>query len=137
MASSPDVAFTGQRELIASLKSVGIDLTRLVGKALYEEANEAFLLSQEVVPIQYGPLKASGRVSEPMYEGNTAKVEITYGGSSAPYAAYVHEIPPSRARHDPPTRWKYLENPVSLVAEGMAERMAVRVLDMLNEKFKK
>ena len=135
MTANLKVTLTGDRELIAAFRAASIYAPSLAGKALYEEAGEAFSLSQEVVPVQYGPLKASGRVSKPKVVGTVASCEITYGDSSAPYAAYVHEIPPSRARHDPPTRWKYLENPVRLVAQGMEKRMAVRVLHMLNQKF--
>ncbi len=121
--------------LMAAFQQAGHRAAPLAAKALYEEAQEAFLLSQEVVPVRFGVLRASGEVHPPEVRGSKAFCSITYGGPSVPYAMYVHEIPPSRAKHDYPTRWKYLENPVRLYARGMAERMTVRVLDMLNRPF--
>lgn len=121
--------------LMEAFQQAGSRAPMLAARALYEEAQEAFLLSQEVVPVRFGVLKASGEVHLPRVKGSKAFCEITYGGPAVPYAMYVHEIPPSRAKHDYPTRWKYLENPVRIYAQGMAERMRVRVLDMLNQPF--
>jgi len=113
----------------------GKDAPRFAAQALIEETQEAFLLSQAVVPVRFGILRASGAVTGPVVRGSRAFTEIRYGGPSAPYAVYVHEIPPSRAKHDYPTRWKYLENPVRLYARGMGDRMTTRVLDMIARRF--
>lgn len=137
----------GLEPLMAAFAKAGSDAPRFATKALWEEASEAFLLSQAVVPVRTGALKGSGMVHPPETKGNIAIVNITYGGtasgtiedewhgSTVGYALYVHEIPPSRASHDSPTRWKYLENPVKLYARDMANRMTARVLNMLNERF--
>lgn len=103
-------------------------------QALFEEAQEAFRLSQQVVPVDTGVLRASGNVTQ-YRTGNVAHAWIRYGGAAASYAIYVHELPPGRARHASPTQWKYLERPVKLYAKGMADRMRVRVLDMINRRF--
>lgn len=121
--------------LMRAFELAGKQAAPLAAKALYEEAQEAFLLSQAVTPVRTGVLRASGQVHGPRVSGSRAYCEITYGGPAIPYAMYVHEIPPARAKHDYPTRWKYLENPVRLYAKGMAERMTTRVLDMLNRPF--
>jgi len=113
----------------------GSKAPQFAAKALFEEAQEAFVLSQSVVPVRYGNLRASGEVSGPRVSGTRAYCEINYGGPATPYAIFVHELPPSRARHDPPTRWKYLENPVRLYAQDMGARMTVRVLDMIAKEF--
>lgn len=113
----------------------GKDAPRFAAQALLEEAQEAFLISQTVVPVRYGDLRASGTVTGPIVLGSRAFVGIVYGGPSAPYAVYVHELPPSRARHDPPTRWKYLENPVRVYSKDMGHRMTIRVLDMVARRF--
>lgn len=113
----------------------GKDAPRFAATALREEADEAFLISQTVVPVRYGVLRASGAVTGPFISGARAFAYIAYGGPAAPYAVYVHELPPSRARHDYPTRWKYLENPVRVYSQGMGERMATRVLDMVARRF--
>lgn len=123
------------RELQAAFVAAGRDAPRFAAKALIEEAQEAFLLSQAVVPVRTGVLRGSGQVVGPAVRGSKAFAEINYGGPSIPYAIYVHELPPSRAKHDPPTRWKYLENPVRLYAQDMGARMTARVLDMIARKF--
>lgn len=129
------VKVKGLDRLQAAFTAAGKDAPRFAAAALYEEASEAFLLSQTVVPVQYGHLLSSGRVLPVVVAGSKAFCMIVYGGAAAPYAVYVHEIPPGRARHDAPTRWKYLEFPVKLYAQGMGDRMATRVLDMVNRGF--
>jgi len=113
----------------------GKDAPRFAATALMEEASEAFLISQTVVPVRYGDLRASGTVTGPIVRGSRAFAGIVYGGPSASYAVYVHELPPSRARHDPPTRWKYLEYPVRVYSRDMGHRMTIRVLDMVAKRF--
>lgn len=129
------VQVTGLEPLLRAFIAAGNDAPRFAMKALHEEASEAFLLSQEVVPVDLGVLRSSGKVHAPSFRGTTAEVEISYGGSAAHYAIYVHELPPSRARHAPPTRWKYLAHPVKVYAEGMADRMTTRVFDMIHRRF--
>ena len=123
------------KELQDAFIKAGADAPRLAARALIEEAQEAFLLSQAVVPVRTGALRSSGVVTGPTVSGSKAMAKIEYGGPAVAYAIYVHELPPSRAKHDYPTRWKYLENPVRLYAEGMGERMTKRVLDMIARKF--
>ena len=121
--------------LLDAFALAGKNAPRFAAQALYEEASEAFIISQDVVPVRYGVLRASGEVRGPFVRGSTVEAFISYGGPAAPYAVFVHELPPSRAKHDPPTRWKYLENPVKLYSKGMAKRMTIRVLDMINREF--
>ena len=136
------MAVKGRRVIVKNLEQLqrafilaGKDAPRFAAQALREEADEAFLISQEVVPVRYGILHASGAVTGPFISGSRAFANIVYGGPAAPYAVYVHELPPSRARHDYPTRWKYLENPVRVYSQGMGERMTIRVLDMIARRF--
>jgi hypothetical protein len=49
-----------------------------------------FDYSQWLVPVEFGPLKASGTIKK-KGKGENAEVEISYGGEEAPYAAIVHE----------------------------------------------
>ena len=129
-------------ELQKAFILAGQDAPRFAARALREEADEAFLISQAVVPVRTGNLLTSGEVHGPKVSGSKAYCEITYGGPAAPYAAIVHEVPPNSGgrwgtgyKHDYPTRWKYLENPVRLYAQGMGERMTARVLDMIARRF--
>lgn len=137
------VRLKGLGELQAAFTRAGRLAPSLAAKALFEEASVTFALTQEVVPVRFGVLKASGKVHPPTVLGSVAVVDITYGGPGAEYALFVHEIPPSRggrwntgATHDYPTRWKYLERPVKVRAKDMASRMTGRVVNMLNEGFR-
>lgn len=129
------VRVEGLDHLLNALKAAGKDAPRYSKAALEEEAKEAFFLSQQVVPVDTGALRASGVVHPAKVSGNVVQVQITYGGPATPYAIYVHEMPPSRVSHDYPTQWKYLENPVRMYARGMGKRMAERVIDMINKGF--
>jgi hypothetical protein len=137
-----NVKVDGLQELLTALTSSGFEVTGMVANALKEEADEAFLLTQEVVPVRDGILKGSGLVEIAVVRGTSVETSIRYGGGAADYAIYVHEIPPSSGgrwgtgnKHAPPTRYKYLEYPVKLYSRGMGERMKVRVLDMLLRRF--
>lgn len=123
------------KELQRAFILAGEDAPRFAARALREEADEAFIMSQSIVPVRTGTLLTSGEVHGPFVKGSKVYADITYGGPAAPYAIYVHELPPSKASHDYPTRWKYLENPVRLYARNMGERMTVRVLDMIARRF--
>lgn len=133
------ITVKGLEGLKAAFIAAGNDAPKFAGKALYEEAQEAFLLSQNVVPVEFGTLRSSGVVHPPVWSGTSAMAKITYGTD---YAIYVHEIPPNSggrwgtgAKHAPPTAWKYLENPVKAYAKSMGPRMVQRVLDMVNAGF--
>ena len=54
-----------------------------------------FLLdkSYDLVPIDYGPLKASGHIEVRDPGTQETHVLVIYGGPNAPYAVYVHENP--------------------------------------------
>ncbi len=136
------VRVKGLAPLMAAFTAAGNDAPKFAARALYEEAQEAFAISQTLVPVDMGVLRASGQVHFPVMSGTKAMVMITYGGPAASYAIYVHEIPPNSGgrwgagnKHAPPTRYKYLEYPVKRYSRDMAARMTARVLDMLNRRF--
>lgn len=136
MAKSKIIDVKGMDELIKAFIAAGTDAPRFALTALKEETDEVFFASQYVIPVRYGALKSSGVVHDPvMVRPNLVETNITYGSSAVNYAIYVHELPPGRAKHDPPTRWKYLEYPAKMAAERMGKNMAVRVLDMVNRRF--
>ena len=136
------IKLKGLAPLMNAFTAAGKDAPRFAARALYEEAQEAFVLSQALVPVDMGVLRASGQVHFPVMSGTKAMVMITYGGAAASYAIYVHEIPPNSGgrwgkgnKHAPPTRYKYLEYPVKRYSKDMAARMTARVLNMLNRRF--
>lgn len=136
------VRVRGLDELMKAFAIAGTDAPKFAAKALLEEAEEAFLMSQSFVPVRTGALVTSGKVRGPFVRGSKVEAFISYGGPSAPYALIVHEVPPNVGgrwntgyKHDFPTRWKYLENPVRLYARDMGERMTTRVLEMIARRF--
>ena len=97
---------------------------------VYAEANDIFNESQAQVPVATGTLRSSGEVSPPAVSAHQVSVEIGYGGAAADYALPVHEK--IEAYHAPPTKAKYLEDPMIAAARGMGSRIAKYVLAELN-----
>src|SRR4051794_13043365 len=79
--------------------------------ALRVEVEAAFERSQQRVPRQTGALASSGRITEDMTE-----IDITYGDSTAWYAAIVHED--LTARHHDGQSAKFLELAVDEITAG-------------------
>jgi len=108
----------GDKDLLDRLVRMGRDATAVVGRVMFNYANDVFNRSQYLVPVDTGSLRSSGRVEAPVMEGFQVVVSIKYGGAAAPYALWVHEVPPPgegegrTAYHLPPTQWKYLEQPL-------------------------
>lgn len=112
---------------MVSNSASGRSINNYMEAALHEEAAEVMLVSQELVPVRYGYLKASGNVSNPTRTMDGVTVQLYYGGPAAPYALYVHEIP---RRHAAPTRSKFLELPMKRQAEGLGDRLLARIEHM-------
>lgn len=71
--------------------------------------------SQRLVPVEFGPLKASG-VVQVEGTGLNATVVVQYGGETAPYAWIVHQNP--LAFHAPPTQSHYVSDAVANTKEA-------------------
>lgn len=131
MVGPVSVTIEGVRELQARLGEAAAKAIVATSAALYGEANTIFSESQRIVPVDTGALRDSGQVTTPVVSGVTVEVEIGYGGPAAPYALYVHEIPPPPAKssggrsatHNPPTAWKYLEGPFMAAMATMETRL--------------
>lgn len=108
------------------------------------EAEAIMALSKETyVPVDLGPLRASGTVHTPTVTGGVIHVEMSYGGPSAPYAEAVHENPRAgktegltpdgrkRAHWAQVGQWKYLETPFLAAQGGMLERIGNRIRQRL------
>jgi hypothetical protein len=109
-----------------------------VKKALRIEAEEIMTVSKrDHVPVDLGPLRASGTVGDVTRRGKTLSVPMQFGGASAPYALAVHEHP---SDHSPPT-WegkviefsptgrgpKYLEQPMRDAQPELPKRLAAHL----------
>lgn len=97
-------------------------------QALRHEGQEAFLNSQDEVPVDFGALKKSGRLLPQsggvISDGANIKVEVVYGSTAADYAIYVHE---NMTAHHPHGKAKYVEGPLTRQTFGIAERIAAKV----------
>jgi len=126
---------TGGDEFRRSMVAMRARAVRAAGAALYQEGQALRTESLRIVPVDLGALRSSAIVSNPEATGSVVTVTVGYGGPSAPYAIFVHEIPPPpgrspsgrSARHNPPTQWKYLEQPARERAGGMQGRLAARM----------
>lgn len=131
----------------AALTKLGRAAPKAAAAAIKQEAEEIMTASKELVPVDTGSLRDSGHVTDPEVNAGTVSVELAYGGPAAPYALYVHEIPPpeigapASEQWQPGTRtaqhvngeWKYLEKPFKAAEAGMADRLAERLRGTLIE----
>ncbi len=85
-----------------------------------------FTESQRLVPVDKGPLKASGFVEVRTTGTGRVSAEIGYGRFGRPfYAGFVHER--TDIRHSPPTRAKYLEAAVNKHIGDFSRRVALHL----------
>ena len=108
-------------------------MTNILEKVVYEEANVIFNESQKIVPVDTGALKTSGFVHAPRRENNRVFVRVTYGGSAAHYALYVHEN--LYARHTAPTQAKYLETPLYRQLPVIIRNLTIRINHMMRNEL--
>lgn len=101
---------TGMQDLEDKLKKLGQAAIPAAAGSLYRSAEKVMASSkQNYVPYDTGALMNSGHVEPPSQEGNNVLVVLGYGGPSAPYAIYVHEID-KHYHHN--RQWKYLSTPL-------------------------
>lgn len=121
-----------------TLKGLPAELLERAGQALYEEALVMKDASMERTPVASGSLRASHDVDKPEGDGTKVRVVIRVGGSSAPYAYFVHEN--LEINHNAPHRnpsdgkvytcggeAKFLETSVREGSEGLGARIAARM----------
>lgn len=105
--------------------------------AIYEEMETVKAKSQEVVPLQFGVLRASADAVgvNLIRTGYGGQVVIGYGGAASGYSIIQHQTPPPGEgqegqrtfTHAPGRTWKYLERPVLDSVDGMELRIAERI----------
>lgn len=99
----------------------------LVEKALFDEATIIFNQSQELVPVDTGRLRGSGRVTiERVPTGFSATISY-----STDYAIYVHED--LTKAHRFPTQAKFLEQPARERLPNLMENIVRRVEKVMSE----
>lgn len=65
-------------------------MTAIAGAA-YQEASAIMLMAKAQVPLEFGTLRASGVVEEPVITGTTWSVTLGFGGAASAYALIQHE----------------------------------------------
>lgn len=125
------VDVSGVQRIQQKFKSLPEELRSVMGQALFWEAMDAFLISQDLVPVDTGTLKSSGAVIGPVDEGATISTTIGYGGAASEYAVIVHED--LEAYHAEPTQAKFLEDAVTQQMQYMGRRISEQVRNTLGE----
>lgn len=82
-----------------------------------------------IVPVDTGALMSSGHVQGPQRDGGKVTVILGYGGPSAKYAAYVHEIAANYKR--PNSGKDYLRLPVEHMSKKIPEIAGKHLKDVL------
>lgn len=85
-------------------------------RAIYPQAQRTLTKAIGYTPVKYGFLRSSGVVD---ITGDA--VEIKFGGPTAPYAVYVHEI---MTNHHPIGQAKFLERAVQEDSKKFARAIA-------------
>jgi hypothetical protein len=120
-----DVEFTlDVRDVTENLSELLRNVPAAVSRALYEEMQVEKEESMRRTPVEFGALKRSHVVHEPVISGDEITVMITVGGVAAPYALDVHED--LEAFHDDGEA-KFLESTIRESAGHMASRIAARM----------
>lgn len=128
-----EVEIKGLDQLLGALERAMTKTAPALGRALSEEAYDVANVSDKQVPYDTGNLARSMVVHAPQVLGDTAFVDITYGGVAAKYALRQHEnltySHPSKASGLPPNgrKAKYLEDPAKAAMNGFDYRLGVRV----------
>jgi hypothetical protein len=119
---------TDTKDIVRDMKRMQMIYIQNIGDVLWEESQLVMNMSLDQCPVEFGKLRASGRVDEPEYSYNKTSIRMGY---STEYAIYVHEN--LQARHLAPTKAKFLEDPVDFYKWGFAERVGRRLQAMITE----
>ena len=130
--------FNGLGEFSRYLGRCNDRVTPTVARATTDTAHGLLARTIPVTPVEFGPLRASGRVGSPIVVANTITAEVTFGGPAAGYAIYVHEKVFTKSgrkvRHTSPTKAKFLSDTASGSFPTMQAEMFARSLAIFREK---
>lgn len=123
----------GDDAMIRKMRQIADKFPQHTGAAMYQEGQIEMTESKKRCPVSPTPapkgvvpgtLRASGRVSEPNYEGRNITVTLSYGGGAVDYAVIQHENPDY---FHTTGQWKYLESVLNESRPHMAARLARRI----------
>jgi hypothetical protein len=108
---------------LASLKIVMSSFEDGAKKAIDETAETVLEKSRTIYcPKKTGALRNSGK-TEAKSSGTKYTQVISFGGSDAPYAPFVHEIPKNYTVGG----WKYLTTPFNIEASNLENKIKEKV----------
>ncbi len=126
MAVTQGIQITGLDAALRGIRTTRARLLPALGRALHAEAAPVFDRSQDLVPVDTKELKKSGELHEPVIDGNSVSVELSYGNAAtAEYAERIHED--LEMNHPRGGKAKFLEEPFLEGESGMGERVGARV----------
>lgn len=132
-----NVRLIGLNKVIA-LANKADGLGPVIQRAIHAEATTVLNESKRIVPVATGNLRASGKVENPQKLGTRYSIEVTYGGAAAPYALFVHEIPPNSGgrwgtgnKHGAGKTFKFLEIPANAHRDKFVTNVKARIADYL------
>lgn len=115
----------GLRDMAKALQKEPDRARALLASAMTTEAERIMAQAKRLTPVDTGALRASGHVQKPKVIPRTRiEVVLGFGGPSVPYAVYVHE---NLDAHHKVGQAKFLEQPLFLAQDGLAERLATEV----------
>ena len=121
------VEFDGEEELQKLFKKMeSKGLLPVATMSLKAVANEVLNESLEIVPVEFGTLKNSGKVGRPQNTAEGLTVEVSYGGAASKYAEIVHENP--NARHESGKSYHFLKIPFDKAKTTFASDIKKRIV---------
>jgi hypothetical protein len=111
----------GAKLIARALKQAANLSPKAMGAGLYAAGNDIMRLSKRLVPVDLGTLKGSGYVTLPDTSGDSAEIEVGYGGPAASYAVEQHE----RTEFSHPVgQAKYLQDAVDQTLRSLPAKIA-------------
>lgn len=118
-----NITVTSPEDLAAQLREFARDFPTAVEASSWEEMRLVMNESQKLCPVEFGFLRGSGYVSDPVITADgTILISVGY---SSEYAVYVHEIVTNY--HKPPTMAKFLELPLVYRKDRILRNIIARV----------
>lgn len=123
------IEWEGLDKLQADLNVVTKEVRRGAARALKQQGETIMTTSKRrFVPVDQGPLRASGFVDAVVIAGNRISVQLGFGGAASAYALIQHENMEFQHTRGGP---KFLERPVNNAARRVAKAVGDAVKDAL------
>lgn len=116
------MAVVGTQAVLQAIGKARSVVKQTIAEGLEGCARIILAKSQTLVPVDLGPLKASGRVEVSEGSGLAARASVIYGGTEygVDYAWWVHE---NLDKHHPIGQAKYLEDAIRAVRGTCAAKL--------------